>query len=181
MISTGLGIRPHAEAGGQTSWRELDLPHDWSIEGPTGESYTRGGHCRRKRVLGKTFVLDPATTGKRVFWNLTDIPRHKVLLNGNRWDTVPAVMLLSVMISLLLHPPGTENTVEVTVDNSKQPNSDGTQDQEFTGTCAWFKHRRAYSLFRHIRHNPEVSAEQALVKVNTGSPIVTDCLKRCIF
>lgn len=162
------------ETGGQTSWRELDLPHDWSIEGPFDKENpaTPGGGALPggKGFYRKTFVLDPATTGKRVFLEFDGIYRDsKVFLNGNPVGHRPCgYASFSYDITPFLHPPGTENTVEVTVDNSKQPNS-----RWYTGSGIYRNVRMVLTSPVHIPYSgtfvttPEVSAEQALVKVNT--------------
>ena len=155
------------ETGGQTSWRELDLPHDWSIEGPFDKENpaTPGGGALPggKGFYRKTFVLDPATTGKRVFLEFDGIYRDsKVLLNGNPVGHRPCgYAYFSYDITPFLHPPGTENTVEVTVDNSKQPNS-----RWYTGSGIYRNVRMVLTSPVHIPYSgtfvttPEVSAEQ---------------------
>jgi len=111
-----------------TSWRTLDLPHDWSIEGPFSSDHpARPGGGALPGGTGwyrKTFVV-PETDREKclyidfdgVYWN------SSVWLNGEllgcrpngyisfRYDLTPYIRF------------GGKNVIAVRVDNSEQPNS----------------------------------------------------------
>lgn len=125
-----LGDEPQAFTAGfnDESWRTLDLPHDWSIEGtfsadhparPNGGALPGGTGWYRK-----TFEIPASEKGKCVFidfdgvyWNST------VWINGElvgnrpngyisfRYDLTPYIRF------------GEKNVIAVKVDNSQQPNS----------------------------------------------------------
>src|SRR5437868_217816 len=65
------GDVPGAEQAGLNDhdWRQLDLPHDWSIEGPFSQEWASGTGFLPGGVgwYRKTFRMDPAAAGKNVF------------------------------------------------------------------------------------------------------------------
>jgi beta-galactosidase len=110
------------------NWQNLDLPHDWSIEGkfdkenPAG---TAGGAL--PGGIGwyrKTFTVSPSARNKNVFIDFDGVYRKsEVWINGHslgirpngyisfRYDLTPYLKY------------GERNTIAVRVDNSQQPNS----------------------------------------------------------
>ncbi|NDV69353.1 DUF4982 domain-containing protein [Dysgonomonas sp. 25] len=125
-----LGDNPRAsiESFDDTSWRILNLPHDWSIEADfsVDNPATPGGGALPGGIgwYRKTFTPDAGDKGKKtyidfdgIYWN------SSVWINGHllgerpngyisfRYDLTPYLKY------------GENNTIAVRVDNSKQPNS----------------------------------------------------------
>jgi beta-galactosidase len=110
------------------SWRSLELPHDWSIEGEINKdnpALGNGGYypCG----IGwyrKTFQVADSLKGKRVFIRFDGVYMNSsVWLNGRKLGTVPNGYAafqydLTNMIKI-----GKDNVIAVKVDNSLQPNS----------------------------------------------------------
>jgi len=111
-----------------STWRILDLPHDWSIEADFAEENpaTPGGGALPGGLgwYRKTFSMDETYEGKRVYIDFDGVYRNsEVWINGNfvgkrpngyisfRYDLTPYIKF------------GGKNVVAVRVDNSQQPNS----------------------------------------------------------
>lgn len=106
------------------SWRELHLPHDWSIEGefsksnpsgPNGGALPGGVGWYRKHFktnsVGRTFVEFDG-----VYMNST------VYLNGKELGTRPyGYSSFCYELTDGLKPEGEDNVIAVRVDNSRQP------------------------------------------------------------
>ena len=123
------------------SWRRVDLPHDWSIEGrpakdnPTGSAggfYPAGTGWYRK-----TFSAPPEWRGKRVSIEFDGVYRDAtVYLNGRKLGTQPygyTSFRLDLTPDLNFSEP---NVLAVRVDNSAQPNS------------RWYS---GSGIYRHVR------------------------------
>lgn len=125
-----LGDDPAAsmESFDDTSWRTLNLPHDWSIEADfsVDNPATPGGGALPGGIgwYRKTFTVDTADKGKNTFidfdgiyWNST------VWINGNLLGERPSgyVSFRYDLTPYLKY--GQANTIAVKVDNSRQPNS----------------------------------------------------------
>ncbi|MGN0190068.1 MAG: glycoside hydrolase family 2 TIM barrel-domain containing protein [Candidatus Cryptobacteroides sp.] len=118
-----------AEPGFDDSgWRELDLPHDWAIEGDfnrNNPSGTNGGAL--PGGIGwyrKTFFVPRKMQGRQVRLDFDGVYMNStVWLNGQELGTRP-YGYISFSYDLTPHlQPGKMNTVAVRVDNSDQPNS----------------------------------------------------------
>lgn len=170
-----LGDSPGAEAPGYADggWRDIDLPHDWSIEGrydqdapssgpggylPTGIGWYRKRftlpESRRRRVVQLEF--DGVYQNSQVWIN-----GH--LLGQRPYGFVPFTYEITEFLR-----PGAENAVAVRVDNSRQTN------------CRWYS---GSGIYRHtwllqtdplrvacwgtFATTPQVSAERATVRVET--------------
>jgi beta-galactosidase len=156
------------------SWRTLDLPHDWSIEGPFSEDAPAGGTgAYLPTGIGwyrKQFTLPAATRGKRVMLQLDGVyQRSEVWINGTSLGMRPyGFITLSYDLTTHLNPAGSLNHVAVRVDNSLQPN------------CRWYT---GSGIYRHtwlivtdpihiaqwgtIVATPSVAAQSAAVVVKT--------------
>ena len=154
-----------------SGWKELDLPHDWSIEGPlskdnpTGSS---GGYF----PLGigwyrKHFLVDSVAKDRNVYIEFDGIYKDsEVWINGHsvgkRWYGYVAFRYdLTDWIRW-----GEENVIAVRVDNSKQ-------------TCRWYS---GSGIYRHVKliltnklqidqwgvcvTTPEISESRAKVNVS---------------
>ncbi len=111
------------------SWRSLQLPHDWSIEGKFDKDNpaTVGGGALPGGIgwYRKTFVLPASAKGKHVFIDFDGVYMNsEVWINGHylgvrpygyssfRYDLTPYVLFGSA-----------KNIVAVKVNNAQQPNS----------------------------------------------------------
>jgi beta-galactosidase len=112
-----------------SSWRSLDLPHDWSIEGmfskdhpstPDGGALPGGTGWYRK-----TFRLPEGTGGGRVFIDFDGIYQDsRVWINGHLLGERPnGYISFRYELSAYLNEDGTPDVIAVRVDNSRQPNS----------------------------------------------------------
>lgn len=126
-----LGTPPSAEKPefDDSTWRTVDLPHDWSIEGPYDPSAPTGGPGGYLPTgIGwyrKSFLLPEGDRGRRVSVQFDGVYEHStVWINGHEagtrpygyssfiYDLTPYVTFGSVA-----------NVIAVRVDNSLQPNS----------------------------------------------------------
>ena len=109
-------------------WRQLNLPHDWAIEGEFSKDNPSGtGGGALPGGIGwdrKTFVADETYAGKKVFIDFDGVYMNsEVFINGVslgkrpygyisfRYDLTPYLKI------------GEENVIAVRVDNQEQPNS----------------------------------------------------------
>ena len=110
------------------AWRSLDLPHDWSIEGPfskdepsgdAGGSAPTGIGWYRKR-----FRVPPAWRGRLLSIEFDGVYQNsEVWLNGAYLGKRP-YGYISFAHDLTPHlDPAGDNLIAVRVDNSRQPNS----------------------------------------------------------
>ena len=110
------------------TWRSLDLPHDWSIEGPFDAKEPSGGPGGFAPTgIGwyrKRFRLPASYTGRHVSIELDGVYQNsEVWINGQYLGKRP-FGYISFAYDLTKHlNSGGENVVAVKVDNSRQPNS----------------------------------------------------------
>ncbi len=109
------------------SWRVLDLPHDWSIEGEfKKDAPTRGGGGYLPTGIGwyrKEFVLPSFSRGKQVSIQFDGVYMNsEVWINGHYLGKRPNgyISFYYNLTPYLIHG---KNTIAVRVDNSEQPNS----------------------------------------------------------
>ncbi len=125
-----LGDIPQASAPGfdDSSWRTLNLPHDWAIEGEfSRENPSGAGGGALPGGIGwyrKTFTVDPELKDKKVFIDFDGIYMNgEVFINGTSLGTRP-YGYISFRHDLTPYLRfGEENVIAVRVDNSEQPNS----------------------------------------------------------
>jgi beta-galactosidase len=108
-------------------WRQLDLPHDWSIEGPyDSAAATTGSGGYLPTGIGwyrRSFRLPAGSTGRRVGIEFDGVfERSDVWLNGHHLGHRP-YGYIGFRYDLTPHLAEGENVVAVRVDNSRQPNS----------------------------------------------------------
>jgi beta-galactosidase len=168
------------------TWRNLDLPHDWSIEGKIDQKNSTGGAGGYFPAgIGwyrKKFIVPPAWKDKLVSIYFEGVYMNaEVFINGK---------------SLGVHPYGftsfnydltpyldfkKENILSVRADNSKQPN------------CRWYSgsgiYRHVWMIVTdpiHIANwgvgitTPEVSSEKATVQIKTLVKNETDFTQNII-
>ena len=110
------------------SWRSLQLPHDWAIEGDFSEDNPSGtGGGALPGGVGwyrKHFVADKADQGSRIYIDFDGAYMNAtVYINGHRLGTRPyGYISFSYDLTPFLKW-GEENVVAVRVDNAEQPNS----------------------------------------------------------
>lgn len=123
-----------------TAWRTLDLPHDWSIEGPyTQSDPTGGGGGSLPTGIGwyrRAFVAPEAWRRKNVFVEFAGVYMNSdVWLNGQLLGHRP-FGYISFEYNLTPYLKfGHTNVLSVRVDNSHQPNSRWYSGSGITGTC----------------------------------------------
>jgi beta-galactosidase len=110
-------------------WRQLDLPHDWSIEGEFSENAPSGtGGGALPGGLGwyrKTFTIPMTSKGKQVFVEFDGVYRNsEVWINGHYLGKRPyGYISFAYELTPHLIYGGGPNVIAVKVDNSQQPNS----------------------------------------------------------
>ncbi len=156
------------------SWRALDVPHDWSIEGPYDQANPTGGNggflpagigwYRRHFTTPASFKNKIATLQfDGIYMNAT------VYLNGKQIARQPyGYTSFTADLTPNLAPEGQENILAVRVDNSVQPDS-----RWYTGS----------GIYRHVWLDvtdpvyivpwgiyiatPKISADSAEIQVRT--------------
>jgi len=169
-----LGDAPDAAEPGfdDRSWRVLDLPHDWSIEGtvsqdaPTGGSggylpagigwYRKHFTARKSDLKMNNLILfDGVYMNSDVWLNGKHLGNYPFGYNSFYYDLGPYLK-------------AGENVIAVKVDNSKQPNS------------RWYSGSGIYRHVWLVRTNPlnisqwgvyvttpEITQTEAIISVNT--------------
>jgi beta-galactosidase len=154
------------------SWRLLDLPHDWSIEGEfKKDEPTGGGGGYLPTGIGwyrKQFSLPSSVKGKQISIQFDGVYMNsEVWINGHYLGKRPNGYI-SFVYDLTPFLVKGKNTLAVKVDNSAQPNS------------RWYS---GSGIYRHVWLNitnpvhiaqwgtyittPEVSAASATISVKT--------------
>ena len=170
-----LGDPSGAEAPSfeDTAWRQVNLPHDWSIEGrPDANNPGGAGEGFYPAGIGwyrKTFGAPAGWRGKRVSVEFDGVYQDAtVYLNGHKLGThAYGYTSFAFDLSANLNFAG-PNVLAVRVDNSAQPNS------------RWYS---GSGIYRHVRvvvtdpthvglwgvfvTTPKVSEESALVSIQT--------------
>ncbi|RAW00058.1 beta-galactosidase GalB [Pseudochryseolinea flava] len=155
------------------TWRNIKLPHDWSIEGTFSDKHPAGvGGGALPGGVGwyrKTFSVSKSVSGKKMFIAFDGVYcNSEVWLNGHylgkrpngyisfQYDITPFINLEK------------SNVITVRVDNSQQPNS-----RWYSGSGIY---RNVYLITTKDIHvdqwgtfvqTPEVSNENALVTLST--------------
>ncbi|MFA6581223.1 MAG: sugar-binding domain-containing protein, partial [Paludibacter sp.] len=111
-----------------SSWRKLNLPHDWSIESDFGKDFPASpGGGALPGGLGwyrKTFSVDKSLRNRKVFIEFDGVYRNsEVWINGHFLGKRPnGYISFGYELTPFLNF-GSNNVIAVKVDNSKQPNS----------------------------------------------------------
>ncbi|MDA3881441.1 MAG: DUF4982 domain-containing protein [Prolixibacteraceae bacterium] len=164
-----------AEAGfNDKSWRSLNVPHDWSIEGEFDQNNStgRGGGYLPSGIgwYRKTFYVPTAFENRKVFIHFDGLMANSdVYINGEHLGHRPNGYV-SLEYDLTDHLQfGKDNTIAVRLDNSKQPAS-----RWYTGAGIYRNVRLIAKNDIHIDNwgvfvtTPEVSKEKATVKIQTN-------------
>jgi beta-galactosidase len=155
-----------------SAWRKLDVPHDWSIEGPFDEANqtgTAGGFL--PAGIGwyrKHFMLPEGSSNRCVFIEFDGVMANSdVWINGFHLGKRPfGYVSFSYELTGHLNFDGKENVLSVRVDNSVQP------------ALRWYA---GAGIYRHVRlvatdavhivkdgvfiSTPQITATQATVHV----------------
>ena len=124
------GDAPGAEepAFVDAAWRSLDLPHDWSVEGPFAQNETSGGPGGNAPTgIGwyrKRFRVPASYKGRKVAIEFDGVYQNSdVWLNGHHLGKRPfGYISFAFDATPYLNLTG-DNVVAVKVDNSRQPSS----------------------------------------------------------
>ncbi len=176
-----------------SSWRKLDLPHDWSIEPESGgfrqEAPTGGAGGYVTAGIGwyrKHFLLPEMAKGKCVWIEFDGVYENSsVWLNGQLLGKRP-FGYISFHYDLSPYLVDGENILAVRVDNSNQPNS-----RWYSGSGIYRHVRLVITEPIHVGHwgvyvtTPDVNDESAIVLVrtqieNNGSTSVEEGIIRSI-
>jgi beta-galactosidase len=162
-----------ATAFADSSWRTVDLPHDWSIESaPEKGNPAGGGEGYFPAGIGwyrKTFHAPASWKSKRVSVEFDGVYRNAtVYLNGRKLGTHPyGYTSFTFDLTPALNFAGA-NVLAVRVDNSEQPNS-----RWYSGSGI-YRHVRVVVTDRvHVQHwgvfvsTLEATGESAKVSVRT--------------
>lgn len=164
-----------APAFADSSWRRLDVPHDWSIEGPFSETNPAGaaGGALPGGVgwYRQTFAAVSADTSRRVFIEFDGVYRNsEVWINGQYLGKRPyGYSSFEYELTPHLRQDGAPNVIAVRVDNSRQPNS-----RWYSGSGIYRHVRLVTTGPVHVDHwgtyitTPEVSAQTARVHIRTA-------------
>src|ERR1041384_6196725 len=155
-------------------WRQLDLPHDWSIEGQFDENAPSGtGGGALPGGIGwyrKTFTVPLSAKGKLIFIEFDGVYRNsEVWINGHYLGKRPyGYSTFEYELTPHLSYGATPNVIAVTVDNSQQPNS-----RWYSGSGIYRNVWLTTLDPVHIAHwgtyvtTPEVSEQSATVAIKT--------------
>lgn len=124
------GLNAYNEPGiHDATWRTLNLPHDWSIEGSFSKDHpaSPGGGALPGGIgwYRKTFTLPASSKGKLIFIEFDGVYRNsEVWINGYLLGKRPnGYISFHYDLTPYLNYDSTKNVIVVKVDNSKQPNS----------------------------------------------------------
>ncbi|HMN62900.1 MAG TPA: hypothetical protein PJ988_21215, partial [Anaerolinea sp.] len=122
------GKRARRRQPDYASWRQLDLPHDWSIELPRGAenlSQASGGYFQNGRgVYYKAFTAPEEWRDKKVMLEFEGVYMNaEVRLNEHYVARHPYGYTSFVVDLTDFLRIGEQNELLVTVDNAAEPNS----------------------------------------------------------
>jgi beta-galactosidase len=152
-----------------SAWRTLDLPHDWSIEGPfSDQEKAQGSLPTGIGWYRKRFRLPESYKDRTVLIEFDGIYQNsEVWINGEYLGKRP-YGYVAFSYDLSPHLKTGDNVIAVKVDNSRQPN------------CRWYSgsgiYRRTWLLATNQMHvaywgtfvtSPRVSRNAATLQVKT--------------
>lgn len=163
------GMETPAFADG--SWRKLDLPHDWGVEGPFRQELEGNTGKLPWKGIGwyrKTFTVPATDKDRRVFIDIDGAMAHaQVWINGKPLPAHP-YGYTSFRLDLTPHLNfGGDNTIAVRLDTQKW-------DSRWYPGAGIYRHVWLVKTSQvHVANEgvtvttPEISAEKATVKVAT--------------
>ena len=157
------------------SWRKLDVPHDWSIEGPFDKNNPTGGAGGFLPAgvgwYRKHFILPASHADRRVFIDFDGVMANSdVWINGFHLGKRPYgyVSFRYELTGHLNFGSNKPNVLAVRADNSGQPAS-----RWYTGAGIYRHVRLVVTNPVHFQHwgvfvtTPQVAAGQAVVRVQS--------------
>ncbi|MCK5489799.1 MAG: DUF4982 domain-containing protein, partial [Gemmatimonadetes bacterium] len=171
-FTTGDPAGAEAAAFDDTGWRSVDLPHDWSIEGPYDENATTGGRGGYLPTgIGwyrRSFTLPDGPPDRRITIEFDGVYENSdVWINGHHLGNRP-YGYISFAYDLTPHLVEGENVVAVRVDNSRQPNT-----RWYSGSGIYRHVWLTVTESLHVAQwgtfvtTPEVDSARAVVDVRT--------------
>ncbi|MEH6306890.1 glycoside hydrolase family 2 TIM barrel-domain containing protein [Olivibacter sp. CPCC 100613] len=171
-----LGDEPEAKAAGfnDKGWRNIDLPHDWSIEGTFSKEHpaTNQGGALPGGIAWyrKTFQLADTIEGKQVYIDFDGIYRNsEVWINGHYLGKRPSgYTSFRYDLTPYMNIGKQSNVIAVRVDNSQQPNS-----RWYSGSGiyrnVWLitKNKIAIDHWGLFITSPSIQKEQATIRQQT--------------
>jgi beta-galactosidase len=156
-----------------SNWRQVNVPHDWSIEGPFGASYGSGNGFAPGGIAWyrRHFQMNPADQGKQVTLELDGVyDNAEVWLNGFRVGGRPyGFESFTCDLTHVLKFAPEENVLAVRVDHSRFADS-----RWYTGSGIYRHVRLCMTQALHLAHwgtfvtTPSVSDGSATVRVATA-------------
>ncbi|MDQ2718729.1 MAG: DUF4982 domain-containing protein [Bacteroidota bacterium] len=156
------------------SWRQLNLPHDWSIEGAFSKDNPAGvGGGALPGGIGwyrKTFTLPETDKNKSIFIDFDGVYMNSdVWINGHLLGNRPyGFSSFRYDMTPYLNYGNKPNVIAVRVDNSKQPNS-----RWYSGSGIYRNVWLVTTNKIHVDHwgtfisTPQVNDKEATVRVET--------------
>ena len=154
-----------------SNWRKLNVPHDWSIEGPFSAGYGSGNGFVPGGVgwYRKHFQLDPAQKNKLVAIEFDGVYDHsEVWINGQFVGARPFGFIgFEYELTPYLNW-NSDNVVAVRVDHSRYADS-----RFYTGSGIYRNVRLVITEPLRIAHwgtsvtTPEITIDSALIRVET--------------
>ncbi len=157
------------------AWRQLDVPHDWSIEGPFDQNNRTGGAgAFLPAGVGwyrKHFKLAADDSGKRVFVDFDGVMANSdVWVNGVHLGKRPyGYVSFEYELTKDVHFGDDDNVLAVRADNSAQPAS-----RWYAGAGVYRHVRMVITNAVHIDHwatfvsTPRIDGQRATVQVRTS-------------
>lgn len=154
-------------------WRQLNLPHDWSIEGEFSEEHPAGSNGGAlPGGIGwyrKQFTIHKEQEGKKLFIDFDGVYMNsEVWINGHHLGTRP-YGYISFRYDITPHLIiGGENVIAVKVDNSQQPNS-----RWYSGSGIYRNVWLTTVNPIYVDHwgtfvtTPDISNDKAVIEINT--------------
>ena len=158
-----------------SKWRKLDLPHDWSIEGPFSEknpATTNGGALPMGTGwYRKTFTLPQSLAAKKVYINFDGVYRNsEVWINGHYLGKRPnGYISFRYELTPFLLKGNKKNLIAVRVDNAAQPAS-----RWYSGSGIYRKvwleatNATAFDQWGVFVTTPQVNKENATLRVEAS-------------
>jgi beta-galactosidase len=175
LISLGDTYGAETPAFNDSTWRKLDVPHDWSIEGPFDEKNPAGGAgAFLPTGIGwyrKHFTLPSEFAQKRIFIDFDGVMANSdVSINGFHLGKRPYgyVSFRYELTDHLNFGGGKTNVLAVRADNSAQPAS-----RWYAGAGIYRHVRLVVTDPVHIEHwatfvtTPQLSSNKAVIRVQT--------------
>lgn len=153
-----------------SSWRNLQLPHDWSIEGSFSKEHPtkpeQGALPAGEGWYRKTFRAPEEWASKKISVEFDGVHKNsEVFINGNSLGIRPnGYISFAYDLTPYLNFGDKDNVITVKVDNSAQPNS-----RWYTGSGIYRNVRLVVSDKLHVAHwgtyvtTPSITNEKAEV------------------